>query len=213
MKKTFNLIETLLWENKKYFLLPLHMERLSKSCNFFSFPFNKQLISENLKTAAKFFDAPKKYRVRLLCNKSGGIELTSEILTELKPQTLKIAVSNKKTDKNNIFLYHKTTNRALYDRESAKYQSAGFLDVVFVNTENEITEGTITNIIIQQGQFYFTPPVSCGLLEGTFRKHLLNTKKIPLKEKILYKKDILNADKIFTVNSVRKMVPVILGKV
>ena len=57
----------------------------------------------------------------------------------------------------------------------------------------------------KDGKLY-TPPVSCGLLNGTYRQKLLEEGK--LIEKVLYPEDLQTADKIFCFNSVRKMVEV-----
>ena len=49
----------------------------------------------------------------------------------------------------------------------------------------------------------YTPPVKCGLLDGIFKKSMKN-----ISEKILYKNDLENAEKIFCINSVRGIVEV-----
>jgi len=208
----FALIETILWENGAYFLLDLHIERLGKSASHFSFPFNKTHIIDALNKLSISFDPAQKYRVRLLLDRSGESNITSGILEPIPGETVKIAVSTERTDRDDIFLHHKTTNRGLYDTELAKYREKGFFDVVFLNREEEITEGAITNIIVQKGQNYWTPPLSCGLLNGVYRQYLLSTGKLPLKEKTLRREDMVNADRIFLINSVRKMVPVMLGQ-
>ena len=79
-------------------------------------------------------------------------------------------------------------------------------DIIFFNEKQELTEGTRSNVVLQiEGKLY-TPPVKSGILNGIYRQHLLNTGKV--KEKTLYKKDLLNAEKIFCINSVRGMVEV-----
>ena len=85
------------------------------------------------------------------------------------------------------------------------YQKAirnGFLDVVFMNEKKEITEGAISNIFVLKDQVYLTPPVTCGLLNGIYRQHLLKT--LPnIREQVLYIKDLLEADTIFISNVVK----------
>jgi len=206
----FSLIETLLWEKGEFFLLNLHLTRLQKSAQYFSYPYNKKDITKAIKNISDAFDVAKKYRIRLILKKSGELNVASNRLKALPTLPVKITFSNKRTDKNSVFFFHKTTNRAFYDKELTKYRKKGFFDVVFLNQDNEITEGAITNIIIQKNGNYLTPPLSSGLLNGVYRQYLLETDVLSLKEKILYKKDLLNADKIFVVNSVRKMLPAIL---
>ncbi|MFC1643738.1 aminotransferase class IV [Candidatus Omnitrophota bacterium] len=208
----FSLIETILWENGGYFLLDLHMKRLEKSAEYFSFSYAKDDIASALEALAISFDLSRKYRVRLLLGKSGKLDVTSNVLDTTDKYPVKVVLSEEKTDKNDIFLLHKTTNRTLYERELAKCRAKGFFDVIFLNQEKEITEGAITNIIIQKSTTWWTPPLSSGLLGGVYRGHLLKTGEPPLKEKILYLEDLLSADKIFVINSVRKMVPAVLAE-
>jgi para-aminobenzoate synthetase/4-amino-4-deoxychorismate lyase len=103
-------------------------------------------------------------------------------------------------------LYHKTTNRALYDSQHKVYAAKGYLDVIFLNTRNEVTEGAISNIMIQKAGRLYTPVLDSGLLPGIFRQHLLDIGKA--KEKKLTLIDLRKADKIFICNSVRGLVEV-----
>ena len=72
----------------------------------------------------------------------------------------------------------------------------------FFNERGELTEGTISNIFISKGRHFYTPPVSCGLLNGIFRQYFLATRPFA-SEKTLTIHDILSADTIYMTNSVR----------
>ena len=209
---TFSLIETLLWENGKFFLLKFHLARLQKSAHYFSYSYNENDIAKSLEDLSHTFDIAQKYRIRLLLEKSGKFNISSHILGTPSPLPVKITLSSKKIDKDDVFLYHKTTNRTLYDTELETWREKGFFDIIFSNHEDEVTEGAITNIIIQKDKKFWTPPLSSGLLNGVYRQFLLKTKKLSVKEKVLYEKDLLNADKIFIVNSVRKVLHAALVK-
>ncbi|MDP8230060.1 MAG: aminodeoxychorismate synthase component I [Candidatus Gorgyraea atricola] len=201
-KRNFKLIETMLWQRAKgYFLLSSHLERLKASAEYFNFRFDKKTI---LKSLEKKFNSNADYKVRLLLDKSGDIDLS---FSKINGSTQsKVRFSNKKVSSENPYLYHKSTNRDLYNKEHTKWKRCGYFDIIFRNEKNQITEGAISNIIIKKGQFYYTPPLECGLLNGVYRKSLLNKRQFPLREKILYKKDLCNADKVYMVNSVRGMV-------
>ena len=203
----FTLIETILWENGEYFLLDLHMKRLKKSAGCFAYACDRAPINKALENSAASFDPAEKYRVRLLLERSGKSRIRSDILDTPDTYPVKIAVSDKRTDKNDIFLYHKTTNRAFYDQELAKYRAKGFFDVIFMNQNGEVTEGAVTNIIARKGNDYWTPPVSSGILAGVYREYLLKTQNPPLKEKVLSMEDLKKADGLFLINSVRKTIP------
>ena len=96
----------------------------------------------------------------------------------------------------------------MYDKEHKKWRARGYFDIIFTNEKNQVTEGAISNIIIKKGRQYYTPAIQCGLLNGVFLKDLLRGRKIPVKEKILYKQDVKKADELYMVNSVRGMVRV-----
>ena len=84
----------------------------------------------------------------------------------------------------------------------------GYDDVLLYNENNEMTEFTIGNLVAEMDGELFTPPISCGLLAGTFRAHLLETGKI--KECVIHKDDLANCAKIFLINSVRKWVETVI---
>ncbi|MBM3252239.1 MAG: aminodeoxychorismate synthase component I [Candidatus Omnitrophica bacterium] len=202
----FQLIETMLWRFPQgIFLLAYHLKRLSESAAYFGFRFNKKAIIDKLNKKTKFFDHSKKYRMRLLLSKDGNITIETKTLSSLDGLA-KIIFSEKKTNSVDYFLFHKTTQRKLYDDEYKKYKRLGFHDVIFMNEKNQVTEGAISNILIKTNGVFYTPPLDCGLLNGTYRQYLLRESKIPIKEKILHKNDIINADKIFLTNAVRGMV-------
>ncbi|MFH1879113.1 MAG: aminotransferase class IV [Candidatus Omnitrophota bacterium] len=204
--KNFRLIESILWEDGGYFLLERHLDRIEKSAGYFRFRFDRGAADEVLRTISLSFGEPEKYKIRLLLDPDGGYEINSEVISVI-PAPVKVIVSEKRIDKKNVFLYHKTTERALYDSELEKYRTKGFFDVIFLNQENEVTEGAVTNILIEKDGVYFTPPVSCGLLPGVYRDHLLRSQELKLEEKIIHPEDIRKAGKLFIINSVRKILP------
>ncbi len=205
--KDFSLIETLLWEpNKGYPLLKFHLERLSASAKYFDYYCSKAMVTAFLNKLTKVFDN-RAYRVRLLLSKNAEISATYDVIEEDNSPKI-ITFSEKKTDFSDRFLFHKTTNRNIYDREHKKYKKQGFFDVIFCNRNNEVTEGAISNIFIKKGNKYYTPPKMCGLLDGVYKKHLISKKILNIEEKILTPNDIKTAQRIFLTNAVRGTVPV-----
>ena len=75
-----------------------------------------------------------------------------------------------------------------------------------LNEDGHITESTISNIIFKKDSEYFTPPISCGLLGGTYRAHLINQGH--LVERIIPKTEINLYSEIYLINSVRGKYPV-----
>jgi len=70
------------------------------------------------------------------------------------------------------------------------------------NERGELTEFTIGNLVVELNGKLYTPPISCGLLAGTFREYLLETGQV--EERIIRLDELNNCAKMFLVNSVRK---------
>jgi para-aminobenzoate synthetase/4-amino-4-deoxychorismate lyase len=85
---------------------------------------------------------------------------------------------------------------------------AAFDDVLLYNENGELTEFTIGNLIAEMDGKLFTPPISCGLLAGTYRSHLLETGKI--KEHVVHIDELRKCSNLFLVNSVRKWVETVM---
>ena len=66
----------------------------------------------------------------------------------------------------------------------------------------ELTEFTNGNVVLEINGELWTPPVSSGLLVGTYRDRLLKTGEIS--EKVLTHSDLKKATKIWFINSIRK---------
>ena len=98
---------------------------------------------------------------------------------------------------------YKTSYRPYYKSSLGKIRQDEIYDEIFFNEKGELTEGSRSNIVLEiDGQLY-TPPLCCGLLDGVYRKYLLDSGKCV--EKVLTKSDLERADKIFCINSVRGM--------
>ena len=204
-KSNFQLIETILVKGgRRCLLLKLHFERLKKSSKYFNFCYNEKAVRENLKTRLEALDERKFYKLRLLLSRAGTVKITCSVIPagqDVIPRRVKI--SGKKTLSSDVLLRHKVSARELYNKEHKKYKKLGFYGVIFTNERDEITEGAVSNIIIKKGGFYYTPPLSCGLLNGVYRQYLINKKSFPLKEKTIFRKDVLTADAVYLCNSVR----------
>jgi para-aminobenzoate synthetase/4-amino-4-deoxychorismate lyase len=85
--------------------------------------------------------------------------------------------------------------------ETALQNFPGADDVLLYNERGELTEFTIGNLIVRMGGKLYTPPLSCGLLPGTFRAHLLETGQA--QERVILREELDACTEIFRVNSVR----------
>ncbi len=199
----FALIETMLWQpNSGYAHLNLHLKRLENSAGYFDFLYKKKDILKALMKLQHTFESSA-YKVRLLLSKDASLQLIPSPLVSLRDRRPKAYLSTKKTDSQNVFLYHKTTNRKIYSDEYRRARRLGYCDVIFANEKGEITEGAISNIFIRKKATLYTPPITCGLLDGVYRRYLLGSKKYTIKEKVLFTQDLEDAEEIYLSNSVR----------
>ena len=202
---TFSLLETILWTpGDGYFLLPYHLTRLKDSAAYFSFSVAMDAIEQSLAALAKTFPLTNQkagQKVRLLVAKDGGITCEAETLEHTPPDHVPhVCLARLPIDTANPFLYHKTTNRGIYDQ--ALTTCPGYADVILWNAKGEITESSIANIVVELDGCLYTPPVECGLLPGTYRAYLLEQGRV--NERIITKEDLLRSSHVYLVNSVRK---------
>jgi para-aminobenzoate synthetase/4-amino-4-deoxychorismate lyase len=197
----FSLLETILWTSEEsYFLLKRHLRRLADSAEYFGVPLDVDYVRQRLERHAEGFGR-RSQRVRLLVASDGGVEIQAEAMMPTPPgQILRVALAAEPVDSADVFLYHKTTNRSVY--EKAKASRPGFDDVLLWNENSELTEFTIANVVTEIDGDLWTPPVSCGLLEGTYRAQLLQEGKI--RERTIKTSDLKRGSRVYLINSVRK---------
>jgi para-aminobenzoate synthetase/4-amino-4-deoxychorismate lyase len=103
-------------------------------------------------------------------------------------------------------LFHKTTNRRVYDAQRAAHPAAD--DVLLVNRAGELTEWTVGNLVVELDGALVTPPVRCGLLPGTLRARLFADGVISAR--VLTPEDLHRVSGIWLINGVRGWVPMTL---
>ncbi len=204
----FSLLETMLWTpGEGYFLPEKHLARMLDSANYFDIPLTKEKLQEYFGQISSNFERPQ--RVRVLLDQAG--KLASEA-TPFEPETsfevLKVCLARQPVDSNDVFLFHKTTRRTVY--ESAREGLDDFDDVLLYNESDELTEFTIGNLVAELDGQLLTPPIACGALPGTFRAHLVESGQIV--ERTIRVDQLGDCTKIFRVNSIHRWQEVKLQK-
>ena len=200
----FELLETMLWEPESgIFLMDEHMQRLGKSAAYFDVPLDMHALFVGLEEAFHALEK-KPHRIRLLVSRDGNSEIQTFALEHDEGVVpMKVALAKEPVDSQDVFLFHKTTHRAVYESAYAKATADKAVgDVILWNEKGEVTESTIANVVIRKNGALLTPPIKCGLLGGTFRAHLLKSGEI--EERVIALDDLQTADEIFLINSVRK---------
>ncbi len=204
----FSLLETVLWTPEEGFhLQDKHIARLLDSASYFEFPIKprstrkpiapRQVIESYLQDIASSFHSPR--RVRLLLNRHG--ELRSEIGDHQRAEEMiHASLADKPIDVANVFLFHKTTYREVYDQARAAFPNCD--DVLLYNADGEVTEFSIGNLVVELDGELITPPIECGLLAGTYRAHLLETGQVI--ERRVHITEISRCSRVFRINSIRK---------
>ena len=209
-RAAFRLIETLRWRAEDgYYLLGRHLARLTASAAYFGFPCDRDEVERQLRARAEEFDADRPMRVRLLLDGEGAIEIEAAPLAASEERrALGFVLAERRIDTRDPFFYHKTTRREVYEGELARLRGqTGCDEVVFLNERGELTEGSFTNLFVERAGRRLTPPVSCGLLEGTLRRELLEDPGTQVEERVLWPEDLAAAERIYLGNSVRGLVP------
>ncbi|MDB6352798.1 aminotransferase class IV [Trichococcus sp. K1Tr] len=89
----------------------------------------------------------------------------------------------------------------------------GFDEAVFLNTNDHVAEGCVSNIFwVKEGVIY-TPSVNCGILEGTARARVIlkcAELQIPVQEGAYSFEELFRADEIFVTNALMDIMPVSL---
>lgn len=199
----FELLETMRWERDRgVFLLDLHIGRLQRSAKYFDFEANPDRIRAEIEV---FCARRRRDRcvVRVRLAQDGSLIIEDRDIEEgAVPR--RVALARSPVDTGVPWLYHKTTRRTIYEEAGNSVPEAD--DVILWNERGEITEATIANVVVEIDGQKLTPPVSCGLLAGTYREWLLARGMIS--ERVVTKEDLLHADGVYLVNSVRRWMPV-----
>ena len=198
----FSLLESILWEGESgYFLLEYHFARLRDSAEYFGIPTDMAEIRGKL-AALKSTLGESQRKIRLLVRRTGEIleEYSAPIDNRSDSRTISVGIAGTPVDREDPFLYHKTTHRSMYEQFQSENPDSE--DVLLWNRDDEITETCVANFVAKIDGRLCTPPVSCGLLPGTFRSYLLERGEI--EERVITRQELRHADNTFRINSVRK---------
>jgi para-aminobenzoate synthetase / 4-amino-4-deoxychorismate lyase len=149
------------------------------------------------------------YRLRLLLSPEGAprVQMTpldaSPTSSAARPP-LPVVLAKTPVSSQDVFLLHKTTNRAVYEAQARAIDRVAHpdaFDVLLWNEAREVTEFTIGNAIVELDGERCTPPRRCGLLGGTLRAELLEQGAI--RERVITLDDLSKATRLWLINSVR----------
>ncbi|WP_431769869.1 aminodeoxychorismate synthase component I [Streptococcus gallolyticus] len=189
---TFDILTTAKITQKKVIFLKEHTKRLKSSARFFGWPFSETEFLDKISELLKTLDLSD-YRLRVLLHKSGQLSFEVSMLEDLPSTFLQAKLVQREEACDSPFTYFKTSYRP-HIPNSDKEQ-------VFISSDGYLQETSIGNIILEIDGTYYTPPVEVGILDGIYRKYLIQQGEVT--ERYLTKTDLENADHIYVCNSVR----------
>jgi para-aminobenzoate synthetase/4-amino-4-deoxychorismate lyase len=205
-RPAFELFEALRHDpDEGYRHLPEHLERIGSSARYFGFRFDPEAAVAALKRAA-LEQGGGVLRVRLTLAHDGSIATRVAAAPPAPEGLLRLALDERPVDPTDVWLFHKTTRRAPYERRRDARPDVD--DVVLVNTRGEVTESTIANLAVRVGGRWVTPPLDSGLLPGTYRAVLVRDGT--LSERPVTVDELRAANEIALVSSVRGWRPATL---
>jgi len=219
----FYLIETMRLERGRIRYQDRHMSRLIRSAAYYDIPVSDSAVNDALQAASIKGAREGVARLRLTLQQDGtlAIEMTAYDETDyLCPATFdpntaympvgEVLISSERVDSESTHLFHKSSNRTLYDHALASALEAGCLDHLFLNEHGLLTEGAISNIFLLRDGEIVTPPLADGLLPGVFRDEMLNS-DLPVRECSVTVQDLKHGQ-LFIGNALRGLRRVKLRK-
>src|SRR5687767_1737446 len=126
--------------------LEQHLERMKESAAALGFVFDRHLARNELQAAT--FRCRDARKIRLLLSATGHMAIESRSMPQVPPQPVAVALVPLPLAPDDLRLRHKTSDRAFYEEARAK---AGTYEVVFVDAEGFVSQGSATNVFVERG--------------------------------------------------------------
>ena len=199
----FELIETMRLEHGRFPMQSGHLDRLKNSARALGFALDERAVATALTTQVHEHPVGV-FRVRLSLAHSGAFKLAVAELDE-PVRNWRVVIAEESLPANDYLRAHKTTVRGRYDAVLGQLAEDVF-DAIFLNEQGEVCEGARSNVFIVRDGQWLTPSLKCGLLPGVMRRSLLESGRAI--EQVLYREDLLSAEKIYLANALRGVIPV-----
>ncbi len=183
-----------------------HLGRGARAAAHFAFQHDEAVVAAALDRLAATHPQGL-WRVRLLLDARGQPTVEAHAHSA-PPGTPRVRLApSALAEAGSEFVRFKTTRRAHYDALAPT--EPGVFDTLLWNARGELTEFTRGNLALKLDGRWLTPPLACGLLDGVGRAAALRDGL--LQESVLRVEDLLRAEAIAFVNSLRGWVEVVLA--
>ena len=196
----FALVEKMLWTPEEgIFLQELHLERLDASAAAFGIRYDPHRLRTYIQKQLHLLEQPTLLTIHLTLR--GEMYLFSESYDVAAAVPLiRLVLASFPLDPRQPLLYHSTTDDRLFERYRVSHPHSDA--VLLWNQRGEITQTTSGNLVVELYGQLVTPPVESGLLPGTFRAELLNTRKI--QERSIRLADVPFCGRAWVIDSIHK---------
>jgi para-aminobenzoate synthetase / 4-amino-4-deoxychorismate lyase len=171
--RQFDLIETMRFmPDSGIARLELHLDRMKDSARVLGFDFDRHEARNRLHAATFHMTEPAK--LRLLASRQGSLAIEVRPMPIALPDICTVAIAPLPVDAQDFRLLHKTSDRAFYDDAR---RASGADEVLFVDPDGFLTEGSFTALFVERDDVFMTPPLSRGLLPSVLRRELIESGK------------------------------------
>jgi para-aminobenzoate synthetase/4-amino-4-deoxychorismate lyase len=195
----FDLIETMRFDPSEGIIeLDRHLDRMRNSAEDLDFAFDRHAARNELQAAT--FGRKQRAMVRLLLSRSGAMAIQVKPYDDPEETPVTVALRPLPVDPSDFRLRYKTTDRRFLDQAR---QGESAYEIIFMDAEGHLTEGSRTNIFVERGGKLLTPPIARGLMPGILRAKLMDDGQA--EEAELTEADL--ADGFYIGNIVRGLIP------
>ena len=167
----FDLIETMRFEPASGIArLELHLDRMKESARLLHFAFDRHEVRNRLHAAT--FHLANPVKLRLVVSRGGASVIEVRPLPADVSEPWSVFITAQSVDPLDFRLSHKTSDRAFYDDPR---KASGHDEVLFIDSEGYLTEGSITAIFVERDSKLMTPTLSRGLLPSVLRRELIES--------------------------------------
>jgi aminodeoxychorismate lyase len=209
------LFEAILVANRRMFRWPQHAARLEASARFLQIPlpyarpalfdFANELVARNpLTEAILSIQLSRGSGSRGYAPSGEELPLVVMTLHPAPPRSpavrWKLAFSSLRVATNDPLAHHKTCSRLLQVMAAVEARARGVDECLLLNTNQEVTEGSRSNVFWIQEGLVCTPPLATGILPGVTRDAVLQccrTLGLPHRDRVINSQQIVEAEGVF----------------
>lgn len=189
----FDLISTGRIHRGKLLFLKEHLNRLQESSRYFSYPFNKEEVQNQVEDLCQSLDFDTDYRLKMFLAKNGELTFEHNQLTGLADDFCQARLVEQTHPLDSPYTYFKTSYRPHISLEPHEQ--------IYYNQKKELLETSIGNLVLKIEDQLYTPPVHLGLLNGIYRQSLIANNQVT--ERVLTLDNLKQAQAIYGCNAVR----------